>query len=318
MYSIPAAQRLASASAVFLGRHGAVTALARPRSVFRQTLYREGHAARAALDAQPGPRLVALRQRLAEQQHRLDDLRQQLRHAAVLGADQHAQFAATAQALGVSLSAAHALLRVLLGDATPSRPTLGRLAQGAARRATAALAVLDEFSWPRARQVAADEIFAGRRPVLMTVEQDSLCWLGARRADRRDGAERAHEFQQLPALEQVTRDSGQGLRKGLEAVNRQRRRAGQPAVADQEDHFHLLQRARRALREVRHKAARALRKAGAAQRLFERDAWRGLDRSPARAVGETALAVGGGRVRPLVGPGAGLRAAAGGVAALYP
>jgi len=117
----------------------------------------------------------------------------------------------------------------------------------------------------------------------MTVEQDSLCWLGGRRADRCDSVEWAREFEQLPALEQLTRDGGQGLRQGLQRVNRQRRRAGQPAIADQEDHFHLLQRARRAVREVRHKATRALRKAEQAQRLFERDAWRGLRRSPARA-----------------------------------
>ena len=275
MSSIPAVQRLASASAVFLGRHGDVSALARQRGVFRQTLYREAYAAHAALDERPHPQLDALRQRLAEQQQRLDDLQQQLRHAVVVDADRQAEFAATAQAQGVSLSAAHALLAVLLRDATPSRGTLGRRAQGAARRASAALAVLDEFSRPRARQVAADEIFAGRRPILMTVEQDSLCWLGARRAECRDGAEWAREFARLPALEQVTRDGGRGLRKGVAAVNRQRRRDGQPEVADQEDHFHLLQRARRALRAVRHQATRALRQAEEAQRRYESDAWHG-------------------------------------------
>ncbi len=275
MSSIAADPRLASASAVFFGRHGDVSALARQRGVFRQTLYREAYAAHAALTSQPGPQPSDLRQRLAEQQQRLDHLRQQLRHAIVIDADRQAEFAATAQALGVSLSAAHALLRVLLRDATPSRPTLGRRAQHASRRASLALAVLDEFSRPRAHQGAADEIFAGRRPVLMTVEPDSLCWLGARRADCRDGVEWAREFAQLPALEQVTRDGGQGLRKGLEAVNQQRRRDGQREVADQEDHFHLLQRARRALREVRHQATRALAKAEQAQRLLERDAWRG-------------------------------------------
>ena len=275
MSSIAAHPRLASAAAVFFGRHGDVSALARQRGVFRQTLYREAYAAHAALADQPDPQASDLCRCLAEQQQRLDQLRQQLRHAVVIDADRQAQFAATAQALGVSLSAAHTLLRVLLGDATPSRPTLGRRAQRASRRASVALAVLDEFSRPRAHQVAADEIFAGRRPVLMTIEPDSLCWLAARRADRRDGVEWAREFAQLPALEQVTRDGGQGLRKGLEAVNRQRRRDGQAEVADQEDHFHLLQRARRALREVRHKATRALGKAEQAQRLLERDAWRG-------------------------------------------
>jgi hypothetical protein len=283
LLSIPACQALASAAAVFHGRYGDVTTLARQRGVFRQTLYREAHAVHRHLHAPPDPTPQKLRRRLDQQQQRLDHLQQQLRHAPVVDPDKQAQFVATAQALGVSLTAAHALLHVLLGEATPSRPTLGRLAQQAAQQAATTVAVLDEFSRPRARQVAADEIFAGRRPILLTIEQDSLCWLSARQADSRDGQQWACEFRPLPALEQVTRDGGQGLRKGLEQVNAERRRAGQAEVGDQEDHFHLLQRARRALREVRHKALRALRKAEVAQWNFERDAWRGLRRSPLRS-----------------------------------
>ena len=37
-------------------------------------------------------------------------------------------------------------------------------------------------------------IFSGRRPILMMVEQDSLCWLGGRLADNRDGQTWAEEF----------------------------------------------------------------------------------------------------------------------------
>lgn len=272
MFSIPVAEQLASVAVVFHGRHGDVTARVRQRTVSRQTLYREADAVGAALEQDPTP---PLRQQLHEQQQTVDQLRQQLRHAVVVDADRQAEFAATAQALGVSLTAAHALLRILLRQDTPSRATLGRRARAAARRAVDTMAVLDAFSRPRARQVAADEIFVGRRPVLMTIAQDSLCWLGARPADSRDGVEWAREFQQRPALEQVTRDGGQGLRKGLELVNRQRRHDEQTTVADQEDHFHLLQRARRAFRDVRSKAVRAFRLAEVAQRNFERAAWRG-------------------------------------------
>jgi hypothetical protein len=182
--------------------------------------------------------------------------------------DRLAQFAATAQALGVSLSAARALLAVFLGQGAPSVAGLGRRAQQAARRAGAVLAVLDQYSRPKARQVAADEIFSGRRPVLMTVEQDSLCWLGARLAPDRGGPQWAQEFGQLPAAEQVTRDGGQGLRKGLELANAARAREGRPAIADQEDHFHILHRGRRALREVRRKAIRAFRKADEAEKAL--------------------------------------------------
>jgi len=105
----------------------------------------------------------------------------------------------------------------------------------------------------------------------MTVEQHSLCWLGGRLAANREGQEWATEFGQLPHVEQVTRDGGQGLRHGLAAVNADRQRNGQPVVADQEDHFHLLHRLRRGLAGVRAKAQAALRKAEQAQEKARRD-----------------------------------------------
>jgi hypothetical protein len=284
MSSIATAPPIASAAAVLFGRYGAVSHLAQYRGICRQAIYREAHhVVEAVAGTQTAHVQHRLEQRIAELQERLRAAQRQLQDAVIVDADRQAQFAATAQALGISLASAHALLRIVLQEQTPSRSTLGRRARAAARQAGATLAVLDAFSQPRARQVAADEIFAGRRPILMTVEQDSLCWLGARLADSRDGTEWAREFQQFPALEQLTRDGGQGLRKGLETINARRRRAGQAPVADQEDHFHLLQRARRALREVQHQAVRAYRQAEAAQRTFQRDAFRGLRRSPMRS-----------------------------------
>jgi hypothetical protein len=269
--SIPSRTSLASAAVVLFGGHGAVTALARQRGVCRQTVYRQAHAVVLAVDGtHADQRLQPLRQRVADLEARAAALQQQLHNAVVVDADKQAEFVATAQALGVSLSAARTLLGVVLGDAAPSVSTLGRLTQQAARQAGAVLQVVDGHTRAGARQVAADEIFAGRRPVLMTVEQDSLCWLGGRLAADRDGRQWAQEFGQFPALEQVTRDGGQGLRHGLELVNRQRRAAGQAAVADQDDHFHLLHRARRALREVRAKATTALRRADQTQRALLR------------------------------------------------
>jgi hypothetical protein len=193
----------------------------------------------------------------------------------VLDADKQAEFASTAQALGVSLAAAQALLAVLLGSHAPSVAQLGRYSRAAGRQATAALEVLDEQARGRARQVAADEIFVGRRPVLMTVEQDSLCWLGNRLAPSRDGPEWAQEFRRLPVAAQVTRDGGQGMEKGLKLVNAERRKAGQPEIADQEDHFHILQRGRRALHAVRHKAVQAFHRAEKAAAAARRDRRKG-------------------------------------------
>lgn len=262
MSSLPFLPALTSAHTVFSRQHGSVSRLARQRGVFRQTLYREAHAVRRALD--PGRHaaaLTALRQQVADLQAEVHSLRRQLQHAVCLDADKQAEFAATGQALGVSLTSARALLRVLLGMATPSVAKIGRWAQKAGQQARAALEVLDEHARSRARQVAADEIFVGRKLVLMTVDQPSLCWLGGRLADSRDGKEWAAEFGQLPNVEQVTRDGGKGLRHGLARVNKQRAHDGLPLVADQEDHFHLVQRLRRGLRGVRAKALAAYRKA---------------------------------------------------------
>lgn len=275
---------IASAAAVFLGRHGEVSRLARQRQVHRQTLYRQAHAVVRSLDGvRFRRRCQSLQRQLATLQANLAQLRQQQQHQYTREADRRAQFAATAQALGVSLSTAHALLRVFLAEATPSRAQLGRLSRQASQRAQAVLEVLDPLSRAQARHVAADEIRVGRRLVLMSVEQNSLCWLGGRLSDVCDGVAWAREFEQWPAVEQVTRDGAAGLRQGLAAVNRSRQQRGQPPIADQEDHFHLLQRAARTLSQARQQARRALQKAEAAQRNFERDAWRGLRRSAARS-----------------------------------
>jgi len=276
--SVP--QRVASAAAVLCGRYGDVTRLAQQRGVFRQTLYRQAHAVARALDPdRANAALADLRQRLAQAQAQQTRLQQQRALATVLDDDKQAAFASTAQALGVSLSASRALLAVLMGKAAPSLARLGRLSQQAGRRASAALAVLDAFARPRAKQVAADEIFTGNQPVLMTIEQHSLCWLGGRRAANREGQEWAKELGQLPNAEQLTRDGGQGMRHGLALVNAQRQREGRPPVADQEDHFHLLHRLRWGLAGVRAKALAAFRKAEKAQEELRRDRRQGKVRN---------------------------------------
>lgn len=264
-------RRLGTACTVFFAPHGAVTQQAHKRHCSRQRLYREAQQVLHDLDQTAAQtRCDSLQEQLAQTQKQVHDLQQRLAQAVEVSTDRQAQFAATAQAQGVSLSATHALLAVFCDAKTPSRATLGRLAQAAARRASAVLAVLDPHSRARARHIAADEIYAGRRPVLMTVEQDSLCWLGGRRAACRDSQEWAAEFAHLPQATQVSRDGAEGLRKGLQLANRRRVEAGQAALADQEDHFHLLQRASKALRAVRHKATAALKRADKAQKAFDR------------------------------------------------
>ncbi|HEV3256899.1 MAG TPA: hypothetical protein VG013_08480 [Gemmataceae bacterium] len=75
-----------------------------------------------------------------------------------------------------------------------------------ANRADARLAVLDHRSRGRARQIATNETFSGHQPILMTVEQESLCWLGGRLADNRHGETWPEECRGLTVAELVTAD----------------------------------------------------------------------------------------------------------------
>jgi hypothetical protein len=267
MSIVAACRRLSTAAAVFLGAHGAVSRLASQRAASRQALYREADAAVRDLDgAAARQQLRDLRDRAERLRGRVAELEARLRQAVAVDAERRARFAATAQAEGVSLPVARRLLAVLLGPRAPSVAALGRMAQAAARRAGAALAALDAAARPLARQAAADEIFFGRRPCLMLVEQGSLCWLTGRLAQRRDGAGWARELRRLPRLGQLTRDAGNALGKGVALANAERGRQGQAALADQEDVFHALRAGGRPLRRLRGRAARLLAGAEAAQR----------------------------------------------------
>jgi hypothetical protein len=113
----------------------------------------------------------------------------------------------------------------------------------------------------------------------MMVEPDSLCWVGGRLAEHRDGATWAQEFGQLPALEQVLRDGGSGMEKGLQQVNAQRTTQGRQSVGEQLDHFHVQQEARRALRRWRNQASQALEQAERAQRDVATQDRRGLKKT---------------------------------------
>jgi outer membrane protein TolC len=153
-------QRLASAWVVLRGSYGDVSHLARVRGQERQTLYREAQAVVAAVDgAQTRAEVAQLRQSLVEATAQLEGLKQRLDRAVQITPEVQAEYASTAQALGVSLPVAHTLLAVFLKEQTPSVATLGRQTQAAAERAGALLVVLDEHLAPRVEQAAADEIF---------------------------------------------------------------------------------------------------------------------------------------------------------------
>lgn len=275
MNTLPPSLRIANAAAVLDGPYGAVTRQATRSGISRQTLYRDALRVVQAVD---GSRYHQQLHHFSQENDRLraerDRLHQQLQHAVVLDTDQLSRFAATAQAEGVSLPVARRLLLPLLHNHTPSVAQLGRWTQAAAHKAEALLSVLDDVVRPQVEQVAADEIFFGGRPCLMVVEQHSLCWLTGRLADDRNGETWAEEFRRFPKLQQVTRDGGSGLAKGVALVNQQRHEQGGDAIADQEDHFHTLREGRRALRQVQQRVCRAIDAAAAAERREQKKARR--------------------------------------------
>jgi hypothetical protein len=264
-------QRIACAAATLFGRYGQVTRLAQEYGLCRQTVYRQTDAVRDDLDAQAHRQeALCLRQQLEQARARCDDLQRRLDDAVLLDPDRQAEFAATAQAAGVSLPVARRLLSVVLRQRTPSVAKLGRWTQAAAQRSAALLEVLDEHSRPRVRQAVPDEIFVRRQPILMVVEPESLCWVSGRLAPRRDGATWAEEFNRLPALEQVTKDGGTGLAKGLAQANVRRRQEGRPVAVEQDDHFHVLREGQRSLRISAGQANRAVDRAWKADKKERR------------------------------------------------
>ena len=154
-------QRIASAFAVLLGQYGEATAMARDRELSRQSLYRESAKVVKAIDGSAAEaRIDDLRRQLADREAENQALRGRLERAVEITRDVQEEFAAVAQAEGVSLGVARRLLHVVAGsEPTPSVATLGRSTLVAGRHAGALLEVLDEAACPQIEQAAADEIF---------------------------------------------------------------------------------------------------------------------------------------------------------------
>jgi hypothetical protein len=260
-------QRIASAYFVTFGGYGDVSRYAQQRGVCRQWVYREAQWLQA-LPAAKQQQVDTLRQRVGELERQLAALQQRLAVAVVLDKEMQAQLAAVAQAHGTSLPCLWELLEVLIPGQQASVATLGRWAKAAGEQAGQLLPILDAWARPRVREVAADELYVND-PVRMAVEQDSLCWLSGRLNEPVDGAGWAEEFRQLPQLEQVARDGGKGLAKGVALVNAERQAQDRPLLVDQGDHFHALRGAGAGLRKAQRQAAKALAAAEEAQQELE-------------------------------------------------
>jgi hypothetical protein len=151
---------LANAAAVLSGRRGAPTAAAKAAGCSRQTVYDHADRLAAACAAGiPDPARVAC---LEAENAALRAEVARLGAAAPVGEDRVRRFAVTAEAAGVSLRQAVALLETLLPEGSvPSRAKLGRWTAEAGRAAAAALAPLDAATAAKVRTLAVDEIFLG-------------------------------------------------------------------------------------------------------------------------------------------------------------
>ena len=140
--------------------------MAQDREQSRQSLYREAQQLANAVDGTAAQaRLDELQQQLAQRQAEIQALQERLRHAVEITSDKQHEFAAVAQAEGVSLSVARRLLRVVSGSAAPpSVPALGRVDSRSRRHAGGLLQVLDEAARPAVNQGTADEIFLAEHP----------------------------------------------------------------------------------------------------------------------------------------------------------
>jgi hypothetical protein len=257
-------QRIASAYAVFHGRYGDVSRYAQQRGVCRQWVYCEAAWVQDVLTHQQGE-LQCLRARVRQLEQRQAELEQQLTRAVVIDQDKQAELATVGQARGVTLRACRELLEILIPGQALSVATLGRRTHAAGTRAGQLLAVLDEVARQGVCEVAADEIYV-KDPVLMMVEPESLCWLSGRLSAAVSGAAWEREFAALPKLEQLTRDGGTALEKGVALLNAQRQAQGQELVVDQGDHFHALQGGSLGLRKAQMQASKTLTAAAVAEK----------------------------------------------------
>lgn len=258
-------RRIGSAFFVARGQYGEVSRFAQQQGVSRQWVYQEAEQVSVLLDGtQARQQIEGLQTELAALREQVAQLQQRLAVAVVLDEEKQAEFACVGQGCGVSLPNCHTLLEVLIPGQPLSVASLGRRTQAAGAKAGPLLEVLDESALPRVREGAGDEIYV-RAPVLMVVEQESLAWVCGRLSEEVSGAAWLQEFARLPNLEQLARDGGSGLAKGVALVNAQRQQQGQEPVVDQGDHFHALWKGGVGLRKAEMRARQALSAAEAAQ-----------------------------------------------------
>jgi hypothetical protein len=151
---------------------------------------------KGVLDTLEGKRtreiIDCLRQDKAALQAQVAELEQRVQVAMVIDEEKQAKVACVGQG-GVTLSQCRMLLEVLIPGQALSVPNLGRRTQAIGKKSGLLLAVFDEFARPLVRDGAGDEIYVSA-PVLMVVEQQSLCWVCGWLSEEVSGAAWSQEF----------------------------------------------------------------------------------------------------------------------------
>jgi hypothetical protein len=268
-------RRIGSAFVVNCGNYGDVSHFAVQQRVSRQWVYREAKQVTDILrnGTQIQQEMDRLRSENTALRENVAQLRQRLALAVVLDDAKQTEVACVGQACGVTLGNCHTLLSVLIPKPL-SVPTLGRRTHAAGKKAGAQLAVLDEYVKPLVRDGAGDEIYV-KAPVLMIVEQESLCWVSGRLSEEVSGVAWSQEFAQLPNLEQLARDGGLALAKGVALVNAQRQEQDRELIVDQGDHFHATWNGGVGLRRAEMRTSKAIAQAEFAEKALEECARQG-------------------------------------------
>src|ERR1700727_2397701 len=264
------ARRRGIGSAYFVncGRYGDVSRFAQAQGVSRQWVYREAKQIAAIVEGtQTQQEIKRLRAEVAAAREEMARLQQRLALAVVLDDAKQTEVACVGQACGVTLAQCRTLLNVLVPGKAWSVASLGRRTHAAGVKAGLLLAVFDEYTQPLVRDGAGDEIYVSD-PVLMVVEQESLCWITGRLSNEVSGSAWAQEFARLPNLEQLARDGGVALAKGVILENEQRQTQSRAGIMDQGDHFHATWNGGVGLRRAEMRASKALAQAELAEKAL--------------------------------------------------
>jgi len=262
-------RRIGSAFMVTWGKYGEVSRFAQEHEISRQWVYREAKEVASVLEGtRTRQEIERLQSEVSDLREQVTQLQQRLSVAVVLDDEKQTEFACVGQGSGVTLPQCNLLLDVLIPGKPLSVASLGRRTQAAGQKSGPLLEVFDEYTRPLVRDGAGDEIYVSA-PVLMVVEQESLCWVCGHLSTEVSGAAWSQEFARLPNLEQLARDGGMGLSKGVALENAQRQEQGRELIVDQGDHFHALFKGGVGLRKAERRAGKALAEAEAAQQAVQ-------------------------------------------------